>query len=329
MSNRNRLAAMLLAPVVGVCVVAGVARANVVIGDWENGNTDGWIDWNTGSPQPMVAPKFTWASDLGVTRGASSLHVTQSSWGQSLSVKLQDVGHKTDFFANKQLMIDVTVPGSTTTGYSEIYAFWINAPGWGFGQLGTATPVYQWGWNEAGPTQARTKTLVFDYSAMVDGDSSNNEIDPSADYVEFILAPNDDGAHPDFYFDNARLMTPGDVNSDGKIDRDDLALTDRGYARYTAGAIAAGAAQWEDGDFNGDHAVDSTDYLMMDTAFAKSGGGLSPDLLVERQAQFGTDYVQALVAAVPEPGAGALLLVGSAAPAGRRRGRHGGLARRR
>jgi hypothetical protein len=116
-------------------------------------------------------------------------------------------------------------------------------------------------------------------------------------------------------------MTPGDVNGDGKIDRDDFALIDRGYARYAGGAIAVGDAQWEDGDFNGDHAVDSADYFMMDTAFAKSGGGLSPDLLAERQGQFGDAYVGELVAAVPEPGVGALALVGLAALAGRHRGR--------
>jgi hypothetical protein len=86
---------------------------------------------------------------------------------------------------------------------------------------------------------------------------------------------------------------PGDVNGDGKIDADDYALLDRGFANHLTGHV--------NGDLNGDGIINSADYLLLDTAFALANDGLSPSLLAQRQSQFGDSYITALESALPEP----------------------------
>lgn len=100
-------------------------------------------------------------------------------------------------------------------------------------------------------------------------------------------------------------LIPGDANDDQRIDADDYALIDRGFAGHLSG--------WSNGDFNGDGVVDEQDYLIIDEAFA-ANGPLSPAFLADRQSQFGGDYVAALLASVPEPssalaGLGTLVIV--------------------
>jgi hypothetical protein len=117
---------------------------------------------------------------------------------------------------------------------------------------------------------------------------------------------------------DALLVRPtynGDLNLDGTVNRDDYARLDR--------ARAKGLSGWGGGDFNYDGTTNAADFLMMDTAFATlHPGGLSPEFLAGRGAEFGEAYVSALAAAVPEPAAG---VVGVAAVAlaatGRRRRR--------
>jgi hypothetical protein len=86
----------------------------------------------------------------------------------------------------------------------------------------------------------------------------------------------------------------GDANADGRLDADDYALTDRG--------MATGLTGWSNGDFNYDGAVNQDDYLLLDRGAALTGGNaLSAELLATREARFGSDYVTALIASVPEP----------------------------
>lgn len=86
----------------------------------------------------------------------------------------------------------------------------------------------------------------------------------------------------------------GDANLDGRIGPDDYALLDRGFAKHLTG--------WGNGDFNNDGVVNQADYLMIDATYAQQEGGLSPEFLAGREAQFGADYVTSLGTAVPEPG---------------------------
>jgi hypothetical protein len=100
----------------------------------------------------------------------------------------------------------------------------------------------------------------------------------------------------------------GDLNFDGKVDGDDYALMDRGRALYLVSTttdprgIAANRAQWVNGDLNYDGVLNASDYAIIDKTYGVLHGGLSPDFLAMREAEFGSDYVASLVASVPEPG---------------------------
>jgi hypothetical protein len=110
-------------------------------------------------------------------------------------------------------------------------------------------------------------------------------------------------------------QTPGDVTGDFKLNADDYARLDRFVAKNGLGAVSASR---QDGDLNNDGKVDAADYLMIDTAWAKAHGALDPAILASREAEFGGDYVSALVGAVPEPGSLGLVLA-AVSLAGRRR----------
>jgi autotransporter-associated beta strand protein len=110
----------------------------------------------------------------------------------------------------------------------------------------------------------------------------------------------------------------GDLNLDGRMNGDDYTLIDRQVAQY--GLNSAGV--WKDGDVNYDGVVDAGDYMAIDTAYFYSNGSLAPGILAVREAEFGTGYVNQLMAAVPEPGSlGVLAGAAGVALAGRRRRR--------
>ncbi|HZZ43767.1 MAG TPA: autotransporter-associated beta strand repeat-containing protein [Tepidisphaeraceae bacterium] len=108
----------------------------------------------------------------------------------------------------------------------------------------------------------------------------------------------------------------GDVNMDGRVNGDDYALADRALAK---GGLA-GTAQWTDGDVNYDGIVNAQDFLLIDKSMALQGGiVLDPAFLAMRESEFGSGYVSALVASVPEPTSLVLLAAGSLGLFGRRR----------
>lgn len=89
-------------------------------------------------------------------------------------------------------------------------------------------------------------------------------------------------------------LPAGDANSDGRLNGDDFALIDRGFAKHLTG--------FSNGDFNNDGVINAADYLILDQSFLAEGGTLSPDLLATRASAFGPEYMSDLLAAVPEPG---------------------------
>jgi hypothetical protein len=106
----------------------------------------------------------------------------------------------------------------------------------------------------------------------------------------------------------------GDANYNGKIDADDFAMIDRGFAKNLGG--------WSNGDFDNNGVINSSDYMIIDQAFLNQGGTFSPDVLADREAMFGAGYVAELTASVPEPATvGALTLGAAVAAASRRRRR--------
>lgn len=121
----------------------------------------------------------------------------------------------------------------------------------------------------------------------------------------------------------------GDLNYDGKVDGDDFVLMDRGFSLYLVSTavdprgIAASRAQWWQGDLNYDGAITAADYAIIDKTFGiLHPGGLNPDFLAMREAQFGSEYVSSLLASVPEPGTLGLAAVAAGACLGGRRRRH-------
>jgi hypothetical protein len=120
----------------------------------------------------------------------------------------------------------------------------------------------------------------------------------------------------------------GDLNFDGKVDGDDLALVDRARSLYGVSTstdprgIATGTATWVNGDVNYDGAITAADYALIDKTFGVlHPGGLSPEFLAQREAEFGSQYVTDLLASVPEPASIGLAGVAGLAMAGRRRRR--------
>lgn len=178
--------------------------AATIIGNWENGNSDGWIDW--GNQESITAPdnasKYSF-STIGATSGSESLKVTKSGWNQDLAIKLQNNGLVSAFMANNEFMVDVTVPADTlydnSGGYAQIYNISLNAQGYGWNNVFSTSPALNfYFWNGVGQ---RTATLVFDYSAA-------KALMPTAPtYVEIIFATNSSSNRGNFYFDNAQLVS--------------------------------------------------------------------------------------------------------------------------
>ena len=80
-----------------------------------------------------------------------------------------------------------------------------------------------------------------------------------------------------------------------RLGRDFGASLDRAAAKRAS-------PSWQNGDFNYDNVIDANDYLLIDRSFAiQSGGSLSPELLADRESQFGPDYLTRLNVSIPEP----------------------------
>ncbi|MGA2916455.1 MAG: PEP-CTERM sorting domain-containing protein [Sedimentisphaerales bacterium] len=183
--------------------------AATVIGNWENGSSDGWIDWiEWGNGQsitsPLNASKYSF-STIGATSGTESLKVTQSGWGQTLAIKLQNNGFVDDFLANTIFQIDVTYPATNAAGWQEIWEVALNAAWYGWNPLSDdPVPTSHVDYGPDGGPQ-KTFTLSFDYSSAL------SKIGSNPGYVEFILCTNSDAGHGVFYFDNARLVNANEI----------------------------------------------------------------------------------------------------------------------
>jgi hypothetical protein len=219
------------------------ARAQLtVIGNWENGSSDGWFDWtdqlSVNDPAEIASGKYSFSNTTGVTLGNSSLLVTASGYDQDLSIKLQNnpsdaLANHADlrpaFFANKAFAIDITYPAYSTTdnasgGYQQMYEVDLNTQSYGFKDAfaGNA-PIAstEVGFQAGVATPAVTRTLSFNYGSLIG--TGSGQIQTTDSYVEMILATNGDSTHDLFYFDNARFYTPGDMNNDGHVDGKDIA----------------------------------------------------------------------------------------------------------
>jgi hypothetical protein len=191
----------------GASLIMTSSSFAVVIGNWEGGSSDQWIDWSSqssyaGGVTNLPSPEYQFSS-TGATLGSSSLELTKSGFSQTLSIKLEYVpGGMAAFFANNALQIDVTLPATTSSGYSQFYDVALNAPVWGFTSLSATHPLTQasWGWGSTGGPQ-QTHTITIPYGQAL------ASIPANASYAEFIIATNNDGVHNQYFFDNAQLIT--------------------------------------------------------------------------------------------------------------------------
>ena len=311
------------------CLMTMSANAALkVIGDWENsGNansgvaSDYWLDWGNQVYASDFPGRYSFSTTTGVTLGSSSLHVTASGYTQDLAIKLQNnpgdkvANHQSmlpDFFSNRALAIDITYPAQVTapgdqSGYQQIYGVALNVQGYGFIEQGTANPLpgtnvgYGNGMGDELPAATHTYTLVMNYGSHLDvnGGPIITSGASAATYAEFIFATNGDSNHSDFYFDNARLFTPGDLNNDGAIDLQDVSsmmsalVNMAGYANGLGLPLSDIKAL---GDVNGDGTFNNLDIQNLITQLASNGASIAPP-----------------ISTVPEPTS--LILIGLAAPA--------------
>lgn len=196
----NQIKAFLTSCAILTVIAMAAPAYALVIGDWE-GTPDGWIDWGNQLPinEPNNMPSKYQYGTIGATVGTQSIHVIQSGWGQSLSIKL-DAAQRDTFMISTTFSIDMSVAandGSITGGYTQIYEVAMNAPGAGWTAVATGTPLNFYWW-EGSPQ--RTQTLIVDYTAFRDAITT-------PDYIEIILTLNTGGgAPPDMYFDNAQII---------------------------------------------------------------------------------------------------------------------------
>ena len=121
------------------------------------------------------------------------------------------------------------------------------------------------GYGAATPVHTYTLTLNYASHLDVNGGPIITSGANADGYVEYIMATNSDTLHPDFYFDNARFYTPGDMNNDGHVNAADikamqLALTNpslyqttffNGNTNYVASDLATLGDMNCDGVFTG------------------------------------------------------------------------------
>jgi hypothetical protein len=196
----------------------------VVIGNWENGSYDGWIDWGQGQAkiETIGAPKYTF-STTGATLGSSAIKMSLGGgWQQNLSISLGDIGKLDAFMANTVFAIDITYNSADwdpTVTYAQIYQLSMNNNGYGWHDVGgAAAPTGANGVvftdtlnpaspgviplvNPGTPGTILTGTWYYDYSGVL-GQFTLPETDP---YIQIVIATNSDKAGA-YYFDNARLI---------------------------------------------------------------------------------------------------------------------------
>ena len=133
--NKMKIGCVAVA-IVGLAAVS--ARADYVLGSWQNDvNDGGWIDHHSNLPLYYGSATTSYSLVSGVVSGfANSLQINQNGYAQSLELDLGANGEVGAFLANTELSFQWSVPPSTSTsGYSQLYQFFLKAPGYGYQNL--------------------------------------------------------------------------------------------------------------------------------------------------------------------------------------------------
>jgi len=311
MMNRFTDFGAVCALLVMVAAVGTSSRAlgQVVIGDWESAGPEGWIDWNSGTLQTMMAPRYEFNS-TGATLGFGALEYNHPAQGfaQWAAIKLQ-LGTpggdgldgngvdewRDDFLAHTKVAVDVTLVASEMTAdpgnnFATI-GLVVNAHDYGFTNQGdpeSVTPFVGYnGANNFNPqllVDTQTTTWVWDIADTHDG--VDTDINPSPFYIELVFDTFSNGGVV-YHIDNVRLFTPGgllgDFDQNNVVDGADLTL-------WKAGFGATGQTDDSNGDADADGDVDGEDFLIW-------------------QQELGMTGSVAALSAVPEPACGTLGVV--------------------
>jgi hypothetical protein len=191
--SKKHLSSLLVAAVALLLPVSGLAQTT--IGSWQ-GSTDGWVDWNGGSPVSIstLPAKYNYTSGL---------QITQAGWNQGLSMQLQNNGYVNTFMNNHLLTFTFSVEAWTAGGYSELAELAINAQGYGFvGQAFDAdwSATGDTSWNQGtkphydfwNGSPARSQTVTLNYSDVL----LNPNLPANPGWVELIFAFNNGGGAP-------------------------------------------------------------------------------------------------------------------------------------
>ena len=200
---------------------AGYCHANTLIGNWESGTPEGWIDWSSGQT-PLAPPRFQFNSTgATVGSGAVQFNLAASAYTQWLSIKLQQSGNgvdewRDDFLSSVKLAMDLTLVASEqgtapTNDFANI-GLNVNAQGYGFTNQGnpeSVTPFVGFnGGNSFNPRQlpagsTQTSTWVWDIADTHDGIGADIAANPG--WIELILETYSNGPVV-YHVDNVRLI---------------------------------------------------------------------------------------------------------------------------
>jgi len=205
------------------CFTPTASAVNTVIGNWESGTPEGWIDWGNGQA-PIAAPRFAF-NGIGATNGTRAIQFNLPGGGytQWAAFKLQLANngiaeYRPDFMAADKLLFDLTlVQSDMTVAAGNDFASLdpiVNADGYGF--LGQGNPESVTG-NGDGFISAnhfnpqllqgtRTFTWTYDIAHLHDGNAANGEIVANPNYIELIFETFSNGGVA-YHIDNVRLVS--------------------------------------------------------------------------------------------------------------------------
>jgi hypothetical protein len=199
----------------------GSSQAQVVIGDWQSSTAEGWYN-NSGGlsiTDPSNTGEYSFVA-AGVPGFTQSLQINQAGYGSTLELNLTTIPADISGFLNNHLLsFTFAVPGSaSTSGYSQIYAMTVNAPGYGYNNIPwTSTtavnlagannnqsgqPNYYWG-----PSPSlRAETVTFDYSSILPAIVAGGH-----SYLQLLFTFNNGGGAPTQMFMNNVVLSGGPV----------------------------------------------------------------------------------------------------------------------